>query len=149
MLPKSVFGLQQIQEILTAKGIVDEHNFESESSIQDCQSLRAKFNTDVLERAWISSEFKCKACGRQFSIVDLFNSEVMKHSPEMIKSIWESPNPPTLMHGNDLTTQLTCDCGHTDSYDLPGFVVKLKDRADAIQPMIHIYLRKGKCYHNN
>ena len=141
------FGLQQIRDILPAKGIEDGHNFESESSIQDCQALREKFNTEVLERAWISSDFKCKGCGRQLSIVDLFNSEAMAHPPEMIKNIWESPNPPASMRGTGRTTRLTCDCGHEDTYELPGFLVKLKDRPEVDGPILFAYTRSGACYH--
>lgn len=136
---KGVFSLKQG---LAAKGIGDDHNFESESSVQDCQALRAKFNTDVLERAWISSDFKCNNCGRQLSIVDLFNSEAMAHPPERIKEIWESPNPPASMRGTGRTTQLTCDCDHTDAYELPDFAVKLKGN---IVPFA--YLRSGVCTH--
>ena len=144
---KNVFTLQQAYQILATKGVGDNHNFESESSIQDCQALREKFDTDVLERAWISSDFKCAGCGRQLSIVDLFNSEGMAHPPEMIKNIWESTNPPSSMRGTGRKTKLTCDCGHTDTYELPGFLVKLKDRPNINGPIIFAYMRSGNCTH--
>jgi hypothetical protein len=141
-----MFGLNQLRAALTPKGIGDDQNFESESSAQDCQALRKKFNTDVLERAWISSAFKCTDCGRQLSIVDLFNSEGMAHPPEMIKSIWESSNAPPSMRGTGRTTRLTCDCGHTGTYELPEFAVKLK-KPNVFHPIVFAYTRSGGCYH--
>jgi hypothetical protein len=114
-----------IHEFVAAKGL-EKQNFESESSIQDCLILREKFGTSKIERCWISKEFRCTGCGRQLSIVDLFNSETMTHSPEFIRKALDSSSEDfEVIYGDPKRpVKVTCDCGKSDDYEVPEFAIK-------------------------
>ena len=130
-----------IHAFVTAHGVEEEQNFKSESSIQDCLILREKFNSKLIERCWISDKFLCTSCGRQLSIVDLFNSESMVHGSEFMNKWLDLDSGDfTIVNGPKRTVKITCDCGKSDEYSIPESAIKT--------PLgkVLAYTRSGGCY---
>lgn len=138
---KTSTTLFDIEDFILDKQIQGQ-NLKSESSIQDCLILRKRYEANI-ERCWISNKFKCKCCGRQLSIIDLFSSEDMNHSPEFIKNALNSDSEDfKVINGNPKReVKITCDCGNSDYYKIPEFAIK------ASTGTVFAYLRECRfCY---
>ena len=119
-----------ISSFVTANGVPGDQNFKYECSIHDCRIMREKYGQDLFMRCWVSSEFLCTHCGRQLSIVDLFNSQTMTHSRDFIRSaLADDRKKFEVIYGNPKrAVEVSCDCGHSDYYQVPEFAIMTSNR---------------------